>query len=180
MADVFLMGTSGSFNDPNRSLWREPIKAECAKWGIECFDPVVPVWNEDYGKIEVEALQKAKVLVMAITSETAGVASLAESGWAVLSALMRRQHVGLYIAPDYQGEKSTRSTLMVRLEELINGNSGETIEEASRRARKLVNSHATNLLTQFPGLTVYLAKTLEELTTWTVATAKKVKAVPHK
>ena len=64
---------------------------------------------------------------------------------------------------------------MVRLEELINGNSGETIEDASRRARKLVNSHATNLKTQFPNLTLFIAKDLPELTAWTVRLPENLK-----
>src|SRR5437870_4862697 len=103
MVDVFLMGTAGNYNDPNRSLWREPIKTACAKVGIECYDPVVGVWDEETGRREAEALLTARVLVMAITSDTVGVASLAESGWTVCSAMLRRQAVGLYVDPEYKG-----------------------------------------------------------------------------
>lgn len=174
MVDVFLMGTAGSYDDPNRSMWREPIKAACAKLGIECFDPVIPVWNEAAGRIEVEALQKARILVLAITSDTVGVGSLAESGWAVLSAVLRRQAVGLYVDPNYQGEKLNQSTLELRSDILINSGT-ETIDEASRRARKLVRSHAANLVAQFPQLNLYVAKDLQDLTRWTIATAQKVR-----
>ncbi|HLY28601.1 MAG TPA: nucleoside 2-deoxyribosyltransferase domain-containing protein [Aggregatilineales bacterium] len=180
MTDVFLMGTAGSYNDPKRSMWREPIKAECAKIGVTCYDPVVPTWDEETGRLEVEALHKARILVMAITDETPGMASLAESGWAVASALLRKQAVGLFIDPAYQGERTTLSTMMVRIDNLLNTNpSAESFADTSRRARKLVISHATSLLTQFPDTTLYMAKDLADLTRWTVATAKKL-IVPHR
>jgi Nucleoside 2-deoxyribosyltransferase like len=174
MVDVFLMGTAGNYNDPNRSKWREPIKAACARLGIECFDPVVPVWNEETGRKEAEALRTARVLVMAITSDTVGVASLAESGWTVLSAILRKQAVGLYVDPEYKGERLNVSTVMARIDTLINGGT-ETIEDASRRARKLVNSHASKLVTQFPDINLYVAKDLTELGKWTVTTAQKMR-----
>ncbi len=174
MVDVFLMGTSGRFDDPNRSMWREPIKAACAKHGIECFDPVVPEWNEESGRVEAEALRKARVLVMCITSDTVAMASLAESGWAVLSAILRHQAVGLFIDPEFKGERSSQSTIAIRIDTLIN-RSSETIEDASRRARKLVNSHAISLTNQFPTLDLYVAKHLDDLTVWTVQAAQRMR-----
>src|SRR5258708_16895821 len=174
MVDIFLMGTSGNYNDPKRSLWRERIKAECQKVGLTYFDPVVPVWTEELGRREVEALQSARILIMAITSDTVGMASLAESGWSVLSAILRKQAVGMYIDPEFRGEKTTQSTMMVRLDEIRKGTNIETIDEASRRARKLVKSHATNLRQQFPSLNLYVAETLPDLTVWTITTAKKL------
>src|SRR5258705_12152416 len=148
MTDVFLMGTAGNADDPKRSLWREPIKAECAKFGIDCFDPILPVWQEENARLEAEALHQAKILVMAITADTVGVASLAESGWTVLSAVMRKQAVGVYVDPEYAGERTALSTVILRIDAMFN--SAETIEDASRRARKLVISHATDLVKQFP------------------------------
>jgi len=174
MIDVFLMGTAGRLNDPNRSNWREPIKMACTRVGIECFDPVVPVWTEERGKIEVEALQQARVVVMAITPDTAGVGSLSESGWAVLSAFLRKQAVRIYIAPEYNGEREMQSTSRIKRSELTNGGT-ESIGDASRRARKLVNSHARNLVNQFPNLNLYVAPNLQELTLWTVSTAQKMR-----
>lgn len=174
MIDVFLMGTAGRLNDPNRSNWREPIKEACAKVGIACFDPVVPVWTEERGKIEVAALQQARVVVMAITPDTAGVGSLSESGWAVLSAFLRKQAVGIYVDPEYNGERVKQSTFSIQRSELINDGT-ESIGDASRRARKLVNSHARNLTSQFPNLNLFVAQNLQELTAWTVSTAQKLR-----
>lgn len=174
-ADIFLMGTAGRFDDPNRSAWREPIKKACANLGISCFDPVVPEWNEEAGRREAEALRSAKIIVLAITADTVGMASLAESGWTVLSAVMRKQAIGLWVDPQYRGEKIELPTTFVRQEDIQNtGQMMETLEEASRRARKLVNSHAISLRNQFPTLNLYVARNLDELTKWTVETARKL------
>ena len=82
---------------------------------------------------------------------------------------------GLYIDPAYQGERTTLSTMMVRIDSLLNTNpSAETIENTSRRARKLVSSHATELVKQFPDTSLYLAKDLDDLTQWTLAMAQKL------
>jgi hypothetical protein len=171
MADVFLMGTSGKYDDPNRSMWREPIKEACQKIGVTCFDPVVPQWTEEFAAVEAEALREAKIVIMAITADTVGMASLAESGWAVLSALLRKQVVGMYVDPEYNGEAVTGLTATIRLEMMRSGM--DTIDEASRRARKLVRSHANKLKDQFPGVNLFVASDLDELTRWTVAMAHK-------
>lgn len=176
-ADVFLMGTSGNFYDPNRSMWREPIKSACAKIGVTCFDPVKEQWTEESAKQEADALEKASILVMAITANTAGIASLAESGWTVVSAMLRRQKVGIWIDPSFEGEQIKQSTQMVRLDEMRKQADAaakiDSMAEASRRARKLVNSHAGKLAKQYPTI-VYVAKDLRELAEWTVATAKSI------
>src|SRR5258708_12590849 len=86
MADVFLMGTSGKFDDPQRSKWRDPIKAACAKAGITCFDPVVPEGNDAAMKAEIEALRTSHVIVMPVTSDPAVIPPPPQHGWAPLSA----------------------------------------------------------------------------------------------
>jgi hypothetical protein len=174
MVDVFLMGTAGKITDPNRSMWREPFKTACTEHGITFFDPVVSEWNEEAQRREVDALATAKVIVMVITSDTPAIASLAESGWAAMSALQRKQAFGLYIDPQYKGQKITEPTMMVRVESMIPGSGQDSVDDASRRARKLVNSHATRLSTQFPTLNLYVARSLDELKDWTMDTARKL------
>ncbi|MCS6872691.1 MAG: hypothetical protein NZ571_14680, partial [Anaerolineae bacterium] len=163
-AIVFLMGTAGT------SQWREPIKAACAAEGISVFDPVVPVWDEAAQQREAAALQSAQVILMAITDETASVGALAESGWTALSALKRRQALGLYVDPNY-----------IEPELLLSQQTGsphgdkratDTIEDASQRARKLVIQHAMRLAAQFPDLDIYIAKDLADLQEWAIKTAK--------
>jgi hypothetical protein len=164
-AVVFLMGTAGS------SQWREPIKAACAAEGISVFDPIVPSWDEAASRREAEALQHAQVVLMAITSETASVGALAESGWVALSALRRHQALGLYIDPHYTEQAEPTADLQTDAPR-TDKRATDTVESASQRARKLVIQHATRLAEQFPELTIYIAKDLADLQAWTIQTAK--------
>lgn len=173
MADVFLMGTAGSYNDPNRSMWREPIKAALTGIGVSYFDPVVPTWNEEAAKREAEALATAKILILAVTADTSGVGSLAESGWLVASAMMRDQWVAIWIDTSYEGQRLTQGTQAIR-RDMLKQKGPDSIEDASRRARKLVNSHARKLIEQYPKLHLYVARDLNDLKMWTVNTAKQV------
>ncbi|MFN7209613.1 MAG: galactokinase [Aggregatilineales bacterium] len=151
---VFLMGTTGD------SQWREPIKAACAAEGISVFDPRVPIWDEAASRREADALQRAQVVVMAITAETLSFGALAESGWAALSALKRHQAVGLYVDPHYHVDQAGESP------------SAASLQEASQRARQLVRQHAARLAEQFPALNLYLAQDLADLRDWTLRAAK--------
>lgn len=185
MTDVFLMGTSGNYNDPNRSKWREPIKLACSKAGIACYDPVVPEWNEAAMRAEIDALRTARVIVMAITADTAGIASLAESGWAALSAVQRNQAFGLYVDSEFvaEGFDPRMSQASLDLVKYLLGRAKEDknsqqamneLAEASQRARKLVDGHAHELAKEFPQLNLYVANGLYDLTSWTVETARRM------
>src|SRR5260221_1089911 len=184
MADVFLMGTSGSPTDPNRSRWREPIKEACKRAGISYFDPVVSEWNEAAMQAELDALRTARVIAMAVTADTAGLASLAESGWAALSAVQRNQAFGIFIDIMFVAEGvdprmsiASKDLLQAILGKKKNNESGtpshaEQLADASRRARKLVGGHANELAKQFPELNLFVAGSVRELAEWTVNTAK--------
>jgi hypothetical protein len=181
MVDVFLMGTAGKFDDPKRPMWREPIKEACRKLGISFFDPVVPVWDEDAHQREVDALAGAKVIVMGITAHTASIASLAESGWAALSAVYRKQAFGLYVDTMYLGEgfDASMSQASIDLMQYLlrsKETQSDEITDASRRARKLVEGHAQELAKQFPELNMYIAPSPRALRDWTVETVQKLKA----
>jgi hypothetical protein len=184
MADVFLMGTAGNVDDPQRSAWREPIKTACAQYGITCFDPVVSEWDDEAMRLEVEALRAARVIVMAITADSASIASLAESGWVALSALQRKQAFGLYIdaklsSKGFNARMTQESiTLINILLGRARARSTAELFEASHRARKLVGGHAQELSAQFPELNLYVAPSLPALTEWTVATARKLIQTP--
>lgn len=177
--DIFLMGTIG------QSGWRDPIKKACLEMGVECFDPIVPIWNDEAKRREVEALKEARVIVMAITTDTASIASLSESGWVALSALKRNQAFGIYIDTHFGDAKQNTSTGMTGFGGWLldtffggrdRGKPEDTLEESSRRARKLVVGHLTKLKTQYPELDIYVAVNLEKLTDWAIATAKKLAA----
>lgn len=87
--DVFLMGTAGNRSDPNFDNWREPIIDALSKRGFTAFDPVVDVWDEAADAAEKIAFKEARVLAMAIRVSTEGYGSLAETGWAALSATLQ-------------------------------------------------------------------------------------------
>ena len=180
MIDVFLMGTAGSYDDPKRPLWREPIKEACRKLGISCFDPVVPVWNEDAQAHEVEAMVEAKVIVMGITAHTASIASLAESGWAALSAIKRKQAFGLFVDTMFLGEGfdvTMSQASMDIVQYLLNSKeTNDEMTEASRRARKLVEGHAQELAKDFPDLNLFIASSPRALRDWTIETVQRMKA----
>ena len=163
MADVFLMGTVGD------SRWRDPFKAACRAAGITCFDPRVSVWTEEAGRREAEALQQARIVVMAITPETASIASLAESGWAALSALKRKQAFGLYVDPAVNDLDEPPPD---HREHALEPQPNDNLEEASSRARKLVINHVTELAREFPDLNLFIARSLDELQAWMIATAR--------
>ncbi|GAB4551802.1 MAG: hypothetical protein OHK0023_19140 [Anaerolineae bacterium] len=167
MTEIFLMGTAGE------SLWREPIKAACDAAGVTYFDPRVKVWNDEAKQRETKALSEAKVVVMAITGETASVASLAESGWAALSALRRGQAFGLYVDPDVKDQSSGKLTGWL-VDTFLGGRErADEMETASERARLLVLSHARKLEHQFPQIEFHVAETLADLEEWVIRTAKK-------
>ncbi len=177
--DVFLMGTAGE------SKWRDPIKAACAQYGITFFDPIVPEWNEEAMRQEIKALRTARVLVMAITADTAGIASLAESGWAALSALQRKQAFGLYVDVEIVQKQVdpllTQGSINIRDLLLGQGKKDNTgaLYTASNRARKLVDGHAQELAAEFPGLDMYVAHSLPDLIAWTIRIAQKRLHLPR-
>src|SRR5258708_3423118 len=155
MADIFLMGTVGNPEDPNYSRWREPIKAACAAMGITYFDPTVLTWDEGAMRREAAAMASCRVIVMAIVNRTPAIAALAESGWAAIGTMQRKQAFGLYIELDYPGVDNEA--------------------ESSRRARKLVNAHALELVREFPNEDLFVAQTLPQLTEWTIKAALRKK-----
>jgi hypothetical protein len=137
---VGLFGTRGS------STWRTAFKARFSEHGIACFDPQVDGWTPDMADSEAWHMANDKVLLMAITGETFGFGSLAETGFSVLSALAlnEQQCVLLFIDTEVS-------------DELARGSPEQA--EASRRARSLVLSR----LAVMPHPRVYVAQSLDDL-----------------
>lgn len=113
---VGLFGTCGG------SKWREEVMEQLKAVGIDYFNPVVPEWTPEDAVLESQHLVKDKVLLFAITGETESYGSLAETGWAALSAERHNQ------------------TLYVVIEDVPGGP-----KMLPNRARALVRSHATKL-----------------------------------
>lgn len=173
MVKVFLMGTVGD------SRWRETFKKAFTERGIGFFDPRVATWTEADSRREVEELGRADIIVMAITPDTASIGALAESGWAALSAVLRKQAFGLYIDPavndlDEPGTAGPDSATA------LSPHPNDNLEEASRRARRLTIDHATALHQQYPETSLYLASSLDDLLRWSVATAQHIASSPRR
>lgn len=113
---VGLFGTCGG------STWREEVMEQLTAANIDYFNPVVPEWTPEDAILEGEHLANDKVLLFAITGETESYGSLAETGWAALSAERRKQ------------------TLYVVIEDVPGGS-----VVPPNRARALVRAHAARL-----------------------------------
>ena len=111
---VGLFGTCGD------SQWRNPVIARLQEAGFEHFNPVVPNWTPECAVAESEHLASDRVLLFVITGETEGIASMAEAGFAALSAHKNGQ------------------TFILVVEDFPDGNP----KSAVNRARKLVRAHA--------------------------------------
>ena len=129
-AQVFLMGTiGGAWSDPNRDCWREyVIQPELDRLGVTYYNPVVEDWSEENAREEAEAIANAETIVLVITENHPSFGSLAESGWAILSAIERDQTVVMFIANEQANEDSLRArkivlsqakTLAPQIDELI-------------------------------------------------------------
>lgn len=143
-AQVFLMGTiGGAYEDPNRDCWREAaVQPVLDELGVTYFNPVVSNWTEENAEIEARVIAQAETIVLVITASHPSIGSLAESGWAVLSAIERGQTIIVYIAPDSASEESWRARQIVlsqahplaeNLDNVIIVNSLDEVVEALRR-----------------------------------------------
>jgi hypothetical protein len=114
-AQVFLMGTiGGAYEDPKRDCWREEtVQPVLDELGVSYFNPVVSNWTEENAEIEARVIAQAETIVLVITAKHPSIGSLAESGWAVLSAIERGQTIIIYIAPDSSNEESWRARQIV-------------------------------------------------------------------
>jgi hypothetical protein len=162
MADVFLMGTIDA--KPGQPAgWREPIKQACLRRGLSCYDPTVANWTPADGEREAQALTNAKLVVMAVTSASESMGTLAESGWAFLNALTRRQAFALFVDTKFATK------------ELPATPDGEKAGAASRRARQLVHQHAEHFVSSYKLPDVYIANSLSDLTIWVVNRVERMK-----
>lgn len=76
---VGLFGTCGD------SKWRDEVIPILTAANVDYFNPVVPEWNDEAQRNEVEHAASDHVILLVITGETTGIASMAESGWIALN-----------------------------------------------------------------------------------------------
>ncbi|MFA6537505.1 MAG: hypothetical protein WCT18_03870 [Patescibacteria group bacterium] len=143
--EVGLFGTCGS----PASTWRQDIFIpELKKRSLAYFNPQVGPgeWTPEMAKQEAEHLANDEVLVFPISKETSGYGSLGEAGWAILSALLRGQKLGIFVEED------------------------DNMPEDTQRARTLFKLLATQIQQDYP--VFHFENTLEDLAQWAAITMK--------
>jgi len=80
---VGLFGTCGN------SQWRDTFIARLKKEGIPFFNPQLPAgtWKPECAAIEANHLKNDRVVIFAVTDETWGYGSLAETGFSAKAAM---------------------------------------------------------------------------------------------
>src|SRR5271154_6194342 len=92
---IGLFGTSGN------STWRKSFIEKYVAADLDYFNPQVPEWTPDCAAAEARHLASDEILIYPILGETYGLASLAESGYAIVQALRpgqnKTRHVLFYV-----------------------------------------------------------------------------------
>jgi len=110
----------GLFGTVGNSTWRDDVIRRLEAEGIAYFNPVVSDnWSPEMAENEAHHLATDRVILLVITGDGESFGSLAETGWAALSAEHHGQKVFL-VVQDY----------------------GDEPDSAANRARKLVQAHA--------------------------------------
>ena len=78
---VGLFGTCGS------SVWRDPFVETFRAKGVDYFNPQVADWTPELATVEADHLAGDAIVMMAVTGETVGAASLVEAGLLVARAI---------------------------------------------------------------------------------------------
>jgi uncharacterized protein YlxP (DUF503 family) len=147
---VGLFGTCGS----PASTWRQDIFIpELEKRGLSYFNPQVDPgeWMPEMAQQEAERMASDEVIVLPISNETYGYGSLGEAGWAVLSALLRGQKLGIFVEED------------------------ENMPEDAKRTRTIFKKLATQLQQEYP--VFQFEDSMQDLAQWAAITMKERVAV---
>ena len=139
---VGLFGTCGA------SKWRENIVVPALTTaGVDSFNPVVEHWDEEAQRREVDHAATDKVVMIVITGETTGIASMAELGWIALNA-------------ETAGQK-----LVIVLEDMPNDVKDETGASLRiNKARSLVRKYIKATQDRNPNSFVFLEENISAAT----------------
>jgi len=123
----------GEFGTCGGSTWRIDFNKEYAAEGVEFFNPQLPegVWEtapDYYTQAEAWHLANDSIILIPVTSESYGINSLGEIGFAIMHAsdAKARQDVIIYIDPNLD-------------DALVEGN--EAMAKLSKSMRKLMLKH---------------------------------------
>jgi hypothetical protein len=122
--------------------WRErhviPVLTEL---GVTYYNPVQPLgWSQKAGDIEAEYMAACETVVMVFNKTSPALAGLAETGWAALGCMERRQHFILQIDLDYVLHLPAAITAIPAGERLE-----KDLQGWATRSRYLAHRHASKL-----------------------------------
>jgi len=122
----------GLFGTCGNSTWRTGFIKKYEELGISYFNPQVPEWDPSCAANEARHLADDDILIYPILSETYGIASLAESGYAVAQALKPGsiRHILLFVESEVNDQLKEKNPQLA---------------DESRRARHLVIAHLDEL-----------------------------------
>ena len=115
--------TVGLFGTCGNSAWRAPFVARFAAEGVEFFNPQVDNWTPELASVEAGHLAGDVIVLMAVTGETTGAASLVEAGLMVARAVLEPdKRFLLFVEPEadasLEGAKDSNRARRLLLEHL--------------------------------------------------------------
>lgn len=115
--------TVGLFGTCGASTWRVGFVATFEELGVSYFNPQVDDWRPELAAIEARHLAGDAIVLMAVTGETTGAASLVEAGLMVARAIMEPdKSFVLYVEPEadasLEGVKDSNRARRLLLEHL--------------------------------------------------------------
>lgn len=140
MITVGLFGTCGG------SIWRNEFMKKYDELGIAYFNPQVDDWNPAFADVEAEHLVNDEIILFPVTSETAGLGSLAETGFSIMQAI----------------RSNVNRSIVIMIEKDVNDilkKEKPDVAKESIRTRALVRAH----MGKNPVNNVYIVSSLEEM-----------------
>ena len=137
---IGLFGTCGS------SKWRDKFIKKYKMKNVEFFNPQKDDWKPEDSAVEAEHLVNDDIILFPITSETFGTASLAETGYSILSAIRSnsQRYVIIFI------ESKLNPLLAIE---------NPTAAKESQNARAIVLAH----LKKAKNPNIFIVKSLDEM-----------------
>lgn len=119
--------TIGLFGTCGGSMWRDAFIAKYSELGIDYFNPQVDNWTPEMADIEAEHLVEDDIILFPVTGETAGLGSLAETGFSMFQAMKTNMNRYFVFMVDAECDP-------LKVPDPV-------LSKESRRARALVRAH---------------------------------------
>jgi hypothetical protein len=119
--------------------WRERhVIPTLTELGVTYYNPVKPEgWTQQAGDVEAEFMAHCETVVMVFNQTLPSFGALAETGWAALGCVVRKQHFILQIELDFPLHLPPELTAMQTGKQLEND-----LQGWATRSRYLVYKHA--------------------------------------